>query len=186
MHRRSVIFSVVWVWLMGGAALAGGPQVITLPSGADTLIVPADSPVRFKDFGSNEDEVAELSGKVLVTGTYYLGDNQYNDGPDYDLTLYLVPDPAIAARLPYYKRRGRAPVIYVTNAKAFADAVMSKTALTNLMKDRKRVATGHIALWVDQFTSDLECDSPNDAARFVALDERHVAVALGDAPAFPC
>jgi hypothetical protein len=150
-----------------------------IPFNTDRITIPADSPVHYsgssKKYG--DEPVANFPGKFLLTGTYYYGDNDFNDSGDqnpskyvFDPQAYIVPDAAIAARLPHFVKRGGPSFIFLKNPAAFA-----RVALPDQMAQRVRCRTcgttsGHIAIWIDQLTVGIVCDNPDYEVRFLSVD----------------
>src|ERR1700712_689922 len=89
------------------------PVEIALPDKADTVVVPDGSPLKFSKFDAEHQAV--FTGNLTLSGTFYYGDNEYNDGTSVDLTLYFMPDAATVAHLPYLKTRGKAENLVVTD-----------------------------------------------------------------------
>ena len=66
--RRNYFFGILAALALFGAALAGQAAPKIIPFAVDTIIVPADSPLRFKSF--NKDEItASFTGRVTLSGT---------------------------------------------------------------------------------------------------------------------
>jgi hypothetical protein len=178
---KMVLTALVAAALSAGIAW-GATQI---PFFADeVLIVPKDSPVHF--LSKEPHGPAVFDGKFVLTGTYYYGDAEFNDGPEVMLELTFIPDPAMAARLPYFKQRGRPHAVFLTNGAAFANAVISKTTLAALTKKGAPRATGRVSIWVDKFKAEVVCDAPEFNARFVSVYKPAVLVALAKAPEIGC
>jgi hypothetical protein len=161
------------------------PAGIVLPDKADTIIVPAGSPLKFSKFDAENQAV--FTGNLTLSGTFYYGDNEYNDGNTVDLTLYFVPDAATVAHLPYLKTRGKAENIVVTDGAKFGAAVLTKAQAATLSKKGAPFpyATGHATLTVDHFTAGVVCDVSSFSARFVSVG-KPVTVTIGKFPGGGC
>ncbi len=146
--------------------------------------MPPGNVLRFRAF--DKEGTAEFDGAVLLSGTYYYGDNQFNDGGDIDLTLYFVPDRSTAARLPHFKERGAPTAIYLSNAEAFAKSAIPKEKLARLNKKGTQYVSGKIDIWVDRFEAGIECDAPFFNARFQSVAGPPLRVALADLPDIGC
>ena len=178
---RTILVALVVVTL--SAVAAGGATQIAFFAD-EVLIVPKDSPAHFRS--KEPHGPAVFDGKFVLTGTYYYGDAEYNDGPEVMLELTFIPDPSSAARLPYFKQRGRPNAVFLTNGAAFANAVISKTTLAALTKKGAPRATGRVSIWVDKFKAEVVCDAPEFNARFVSVYRRAVLVALAKTPEIGC
>jgi hypothetical protein len=151
-------------------ALAGGQKAASIPypGTTDSFVVPADSPVRFSGFNADK-KGAIFSGRFPLAGTYYYGDGEYNDSPTFEGEAAIIPDAGIARRLPKFMIRGTHGHIFIGNADAFADAVLSKATLIRVRRKNGGYATGHIAIWVDRFRGAIVCDGPEFSVRFLSL-----------------
>jgi hypothetical protein len=170
--------------LLAGPALAK-PVSIALPDKADIVIVPDGSGLKFVKF--DDEHQAVFAGKLTLSGTFYYGDNEYNDGPGVDLTLYFTPDAATVAHLPFLKTRGKAESLVVTDAAKFGAAVLTRAQAATLSKKGTPVpyATGHAALTVDNLTVGVVCDVQSFTARFIAV-AKPVTATIGTSPGSGC
>lgn len=165
MHRRLAAIVAALGLLLSAPTYAAKPTIISRPD-ADSLSVPAGSPLHFRTF--DKDNTAKFDGKIMISGTYY-----YDAGEDADgAVLHIVPDRETWSRLPHYKDHGTPDEIYFSNALAFAKAV-------NLVKSR-RTLTGQTQIWADRFEAGIECDVPFFNARFVELAKPAVKLAAKD------
>jgi hypothetical protein len=159
------------------------PVTIALPDKADSVIVPDGSGLKFAKFDA--DHQAIFTGKLTLSGTFFYGDSEYNDGPTVDLTLYFQPDAASVALLPSLKSRGPAQALFVTNGAPFAKAVLSKQQLAALQKKGAPYATGSARIVVDTVGAGVMCDTASYTARFVAL-AKPAAAHTAPSPGFGC
>ena len=164
---RTAFLSAVLALFLQPLAAADSPSTIPLPRGVDMIVIPPDSPVRFTSMGKHG--LAKFNGRFVLSGTYYYGDNEYNDGPEVYLTLYFVPDPQVAARLPYFKIRGRPNVIFITNSDDFVKAVIPKRTLGKLARKGSPHASGKVSIWADGLKTRIECDAPEYMAHFASV-----------------
>lgn len=176
MRKYSVL--IFLLAFLGLPAVAASPDPKTVPFGnSDRLIVPTDSPVRFSGFDSKQPPMtAAFEGRFLLTGTYYYGDNDFNDSGDDDPSLYaflpqayIIPDDDVATRLPRFAIRNRRQTIFISNPSAFAGAVVSKALARRVRCRHCGDVTGHIAIWVDRFTAGIECDNSVYEVRFLSI-----------------
>ena len=181
---RAAFLSAAIVLLLPSLATADAPSQIPLPRNVDTIVVPAGSPVRFASMDKHGR--ASFKGRFVLSGTYYYGDNEFSDGPDVYLTLYFVPDPNVAARLPYFKIRGRPSVIFLDNSDAFVKAVVSRPTLARLLKKGAPRASGKIAIWADGFEARIECDAADFRARFLSIYTPARALVASNKQDFGC
>ena len=168
---------VAFAFLFAAATSVGAEPQISFDGGIDRIAVPANSPIRYA--GTRKEDgvpVALFRGKFLLTGTYYYGDNDFNDSGDekpseyvFDPQAYIIPDRDIAERLPHFVVRNGRQTIFLTNPVAFAKAAVAE-------RDARRVrcrscgnATGHIAIWVDRFSAGIDCDAPSYGVRFLSV-----------------
>jgi len=184
MGLRAAFLSAAIVLFLQSSATADAPSQFPLPRGIDTIVVPSGSPVRFASM--DEHGRASFKGRFVLSGTYYYGDNEYSDGPDVYLTLYFVPDPDIAARLPYFKIRGRPSVIFLNNSDTFVNAVVSRQTLARLQKKGAPRAAGKIAIWADGFEARIECDAAEFRSRFVSIYKPARALVAANKQDFDC
>lgn len=164
--------------LLGEPAFAA-PVTIALPDKADTVIVPDGTGLKFKKF--DEDNQAIFTGQLTLTGSFYYGPNEFDDGTN-SLTLYFRPDKASAARMPYLKSRGKPGDMVLTNDTAFANAVLSREGLA---RAKKSYATGAATITVDTVSVGVICDGPSWTARFVSV-KKPVEVKFGPMPESGC
>ena len=158
------------------------PVSIVLPDKADTVIVPDGSPLKFSKF---DPDGAVFSGRLTLSGTFFYGDGEYNDGPTVDLTLYFTPDAASMALLPSLKTRGKAQSMVLTNGAMFAKAVLTKQQLAALRKKGAAYATGQTSVVVDTVEAGVVCDTASFSARFVSLAKPGTAHTAAS-PGFGC
>ena len=116
---------------LGVAALAAGILLPVFDGGSindvtiGELVVPRGSPFWFSYEGEYDGGSAHIFvGDFVVSGTYYYG---YDE--DRTPTLFIVPDAASAAVLPYWKRWGPAKRIDLTNADDFAKAALPRSVI---------------------------------------------------------
>ena len=159
----SLIVAVLFLVQSSDVTVASD-KVIAIPKGPD-LIIPAASPLTIKSAGPYTD--AEFDGKVVVSGTYYYGrDKQYPNG-EFDLTF--VPSSEAYAVLPYFKGYRHLEEIVISNRDDFIRTVIPQDKLAALRKKHWCYVTGKIVIWADHFSVSVECDSPNDAMRFLSI-----------------
>ena len=156
--------------LLSMPVMAAEPRVIPF-GGGDNLLIPKDSPVHY----SKGSSVIAFKGRFLLTGTYYYGDNDFNDSGDdnpkqyqFEPEAYIIPDTDVAARLPHFQFRNNKRSIIITNPDNFAKAVVPPAQAKQVRCRQCGDATGHIEIWVDQFSASIECDAPAYEVRFLS------------------
>ena len=160
--------------LLVGSATPG--QVIPHPHAeGEALIIPPDSPVRFRGFDKRSG-YGHFKGRFVLTGTfsYGCGSNCADyEGPleKSDLHIGIVPDPELAARLPNWKIRNNDMMIFINSDEPLAAAIANPEQRAALLAGKISSLQGRIAIVVDNFQAGLECDSATFTARLVAIAE---------------
>jgi hypothetical protein len=183
MRRLEAVVLGVLLLVQPVAALAG-EGAIRLSDNADTILIPDHSSLHFRAFGP--ENAVEFDGPIELTGTWYFGDNPYNDTNTPDLSLYFVPDKASLARLPRFATRGQPGDIFLTNPAAFLDAVVSREDRAKVQKKGAKYLSGKIDIWVDKFEAGIECDAPYFNARFLRVAKPPLRMALTGMPDEGC
>jgi hypothetical protein len=164
------------------AGATGTQTTIPYPGTTDRISVPSDSVVRFSGFKNDAgDQFAGFQGRLLLTGTYYYGDAEFNDGNSFDAEASIRPDPAVLARLPHFVIRRGESRIYLRNPDDFAKAVIPKPTLTRANRKTGAYITGRVAVWVDDFAASIVCDGANYTVRFLSI-ERTSSLSLTSNP----
>jgi hypothetical protein len=181
---------VIWLLaaLLGGLALpaaAGAPakQTIVLyedyPDG-EALVVPASSPVRLASFTRENEVTAKFEGRFNLSGRYEA------QGHGEEVFVSFWPDPASARRLPAWRERGRADVLYLDNGWAFVQAVATPIELERLRNDEEYKLRGRANIVADEYWTGIECDGSHFGARFVSLVRNQQKLASIDLDADDC
>ena len=160
---RALLASLLTVFIAVQSAGAAAHH-IALPGIEDSIVIPDGSPLVFKSFDKDAITV-HFSGSVTLSGTYYSGNNVYDDASS-DKAVYFKPDRASMARLPYFHVHGRPDDIFVMNPIAFARAVVLHGTVP---RKSAPYATGQVTIVVDRFEASIECDAPSFSARFVSV-----------------
>jgi len=135
----------------------------------EAIVIPANSPVTFQHFGRYHDS-AHFSGRFVLEGAFVLDCDYCEPGyKDNQLRLSIVPDRAIAARLPHWKKHDNDIAILITDARPFIDAISSAAERKSLLSGKVAEIRGRAAIVVDHYEADLECDSASYSAHFVAV-----------------
>jgi len=176
--------AALFVILLLFQPVLAAPTNIALPDHVDTVVVPDGSGLTFRKFDGPDR--ALFKGRLTLSGTYYYGDNQFNDDDSkVDLFLYFTPDAATMARLPFFRIRGRPHDMVLSNSAAFARVVLSRSQRMQLMKKGAPYATGRVTIVVDDFAGEIVCDGPNFDARFVSIVHPKPA-AMAQMPGVAC
>src|SRR4051812_31602179 len=155
--------------LIVGGAPAPAPKYVPLGKYDEGLLIPANSPVTFQHFGQYFDS-AQFSGKFVVEGVFILDCDYCEPGyEDNQVHLSIIPDPAIATRLPHWKKHDNDIALTITDADQFIDAISTSAERKLLLSGKLNEIRGRAAIVVDQYEAGLECDSANYSARFVAI-----------------
>lgn len=166
---RSAAVAVAYPLMLLLVSAAPAEQVIPLPGGeGESLIIPADSPVQFRHFGTADD--AHFSGRFVLAGTYSL-ECDYCDGPstEKDLELSIVPDPQLAARLPHWKVHDNQVKVYMFGERALVRTIGTPEQRAEVVSHKRDDIHGRIAIVVDDFRLAIDCDSSFYSARFVRM-----------------
>lgn len=183
---RALYAAAIWCSVLSAAvsmpAQSKDTNVITVPG--DAIVIPPGSPLRFRSFGP--EHAVEFDGPIALSGTWYYGDNQFNDTDTADPTFYFVPDKASLARLPRFKERGQPGDIFLTNGTDLLNALASKADRMNVEKKGGKYLSGRIDIWVDRFEAGIECDAPYFNAHFLRVARPPMRVALTNMPDEGC
>jgi len=156
--------------LLLGAAPA--PTIIPPPDAqlnGEALIVPANSPVKFKRW--DKYGYAVFEGRFALTGTFTYGCYVDCEGPvteDY-IRIDFVPDPTVAARLPHWKLRNNEISLVLSNDKAFARMIADPKLYAAIRAGKVPYVQGRATIEIEDFRTGIECDSANFSARFVKI-----------------
>jgi hypothetical protein len=124
-----------------------------------------------------EDDTARFAGTFVLEGTYHYSHN--TDDPRDDGTsgtdLYFVPDPAVAATLPFWKDRSPQHEMRLRNESAFLDAVIAPATLAAFERGEHRSVSGRASVVVRDYEASVYCDYPTYSVEFVSLRQRQVA-----------
>jgi hypothetical protein len=144
------------------------PTFVPLGKYGEGVLVPANSPIMFRQF--NEHDSAQFSGRFVLEGVFVLDCDSCEQGyKDNEIRLSMIPDPAIAARLPHWKVHNNDFAIVITNAASFMRSISTPAQRKLLLSGRLDEVRGRAAIVVDDFEAGLDCDSANYSARFVAI-----------------
>lgn len=149
---------------------AGAPAPNYVPLGKydEGVVIPAASPVTFHHF--DQYDSALFRGQFLLEGVFVLDCDYCEPGyKDNQIRLSIVPDPAIAARLPHWKKHDNDIAIIITNAGSFMRAVSTPTQRKLLLSGKLDEVRGRAAIIVDHYEASFNCDSADYSARFVAI-----------------
>ena len=167
MRLRTRIAAIPLAVLVIGASPA--PQYIPLGDYDEGMVIPADSPVAFRHFGKHRDS-AYFTGRFVLEGAFILDCDYCEPGyKDNQLRLIIVPDPAIAATLPHWKKHNNDIAIAITNARPFINAISTPAERQSLLSGKLLEIRGRTAIVVDQYEASLDCDSADYSAHFIAI-----------------
>ena len=164
--QASRVAALVPALLLFGATPAA--RVIPFPKTDDALVIPGDSPVRFQRFGKQD--TAYFTGRFILTGQFRLEcDFCEGSGTENDLELYIVPDPALAARLPHWRKYNDDNRIFIKRKGTLVRSLGNRTERLEIAAGKRDDIHGRIAIMVDDFRLSIECDSASITARYVAM-----------------
>jgi hypothetical protein len=156
--------------LLASPSADAAPKFVPAPvGGGEGVVIPANSPVEFQRM--DKDDVARFSGQFVLSGTFSYGCEIECDPPlkDDRMTLAIVPDAGLAARLPHWKERNTDIKIYLTNEAKLVPAIATAAERSKLRAGKIEYVRGHVAVVVDSFRAAIECDSAAYSARFVKI-----------------
>jgi|GEM_PF-4195644 len=133
----------------------------------DTIHIPPRSPVRFTEWLKGKSPVAQFEGRFVLTGTYYYGDSQQNNGAEFVGEALIVPDRN--TQLPQLVTRIGQRAIGIDNADVFAAAVIPSSVLQSVRRKGGGYASGHVAIRVEGFTVGIACDSSSYGTHFASV-----------------
>jgi len=168
-HRQLLArFAVVPLTLLLLGA-APGEQVIPHPRyEGEALIIPLDSPVKFRGF--DENGIAHFSGRFVLDGQFYVeGCSEPCPGAaEEDLGVSVFPDPDLEARLPHWKVHNN-DIALDLSEKRLMNLITGPRQRAALLAGKASDIRGRIAIVVDEFETGIECDSAYFSARFVRI-----------------
>lgn len=171
--------------LLAGAA--PGERIVPYPTGGPPLIIPAGSPVHFTGF--TKDGGARFSGRFVLSGTFvYHCEVECEPGmTEADLALGIVPDPALAVRLPHWQDRGDNMIVDLSRTGPLKGKLASSREVSDLLAGKVSDIRGRIAVVVDRYAADYGCDySPYYSARFISIAESPQLAKSRIEPNFGC
>jgi hypothetical protein len=148
------------------------------PGNYEGLLIPAASPIHFTRW--DKEHYAHFSGRFILTGTFVYGCNVECGPPmqSADIEADVIPDPAMAARLPRWKLRNGDLLIYLVDGERLAKQIVTRNERAALLAGKVPDVRKHVAIVVDDFQAGIECDSAFYSARFIAI-AKPVQVARG-------
>ncbi|HLZ76824.1 hypothetical protein [Phenylobacterium sp.] len=175
MHLRdrgaaSIVLALLLMSSSTEARQASANQIVRVGIGGG-IRVPSDSPVRYVRTGKEEGD-SHFFGQFVITGTYRYGCFVGCDGPlqPDDLVLKFYPDRSLVKRLPsWVVYKEPADEIIIEKAAPFVQSVVSSKIRGQLLSNKRQYVSGRASILVDDFTMDIECDSPSYFARFVRI-----------------
>ncbi len=164
------ITSASLMMLLSVSALGSPLSERTIPTSVEPLVMPAESPVRFRGV---KDNYARFGGEFVLSGTYSYGWEHSTDCAEANgslgmLTLTILPDDAFYKKLPHWKFHDQTPPIYISGGKRFVEKHVSSADRESVQKCRVEQIGGRAEILVDSFTASVDCDGPTYVARYVA------------------
>ncbi|MFL5239124.1 MAG: hypothetical protein ACJ8EL_16300 [Rhizomicrobium sp.] len=166
--RIAVAFAALLGAGAGALAMDAKPQIVLLhpdahPPDSEAMVLPAGSPMRLVSFPRDFYSSAAFRGQFTLSGKYEIG-------ADADNTVATVwPDQPSRKLLPYWRLHGGPSEIDVSNAEAFAKAVIPRDMLQKLKAGKLPSVRGRVTIVADDYKSSIECDVANFSARFISV-----------------
>jgi hypothetical protein len=135
----------------------------------EALVIPSDSPVRFRGF--DQDHTARFDGRFVMSGTFVFSCSIECEPPLKRWQIYgeMIPDTDIAARLPHWKVRNGETRIYIERGDRLAKQIVRREDLAAIAAGKGDEIRKHVTIVVDDFRAAIECDGASYSARFVAI-----------------
>ena len=134
------------------------------------LVIPAGSPLRLAS--THETDIqARFLGRFTLSGAYRI------EGSGEEMSLSFWPDGKSRAALPHWEEREVPEEMYISNASAFIQAVVSKDQLAKLEAKAVEAVSGEVTIVADSYETSIECDATSASARFVSVVKRPVQIA---------
>jgi hypothetical protein len=144
------------------------PSYIPLGKYEEGVVIPAGSPLKFRRFDSYDS--AQFTGRLLIEGVFVIECEDCEPGSKgTSFHLTIIPDPAIAARLPHWKKHDNDIAIDITGAEAFIRSIVPPAKRKLLLSGKLDEVRGRTAIIVNRYEASLNCDSADYSARFVAV-----------------
>jgi hypothetical protein len=183
--KASAIAAVLFmIYAAGVASACADERKIDLAGGADSLIVPANSPVRYNFTGKYDD--IHFVGRFILTGKFYYGCASDCDERDPSFELLIVPDADQQARLPHWSQRTREIRVSIGSDRRLVPGIVPKRELALVRAGKLDAVSGRVSILVDNYTAAIECDAPVYSVTFVGLVKSVQVAAASDASKFGC
>jgi hypothetical protein len=126
------------------------------------LVIPAGSPLRLAS-DKTTDIQASFVGRFTLSGTYRI------EGYGEETSLTFWPDRKSRDSLPHWKGRDVPEEIDISDAWAFAQAVVPKARLARLEAKTLGSVRGRVTILADHYETSIDCDAVSAAAHFVSV-----------------
>lgn len=176
---RSLATVLACAMLAHGSAALSEPGASPDPP-APRLHTPPDSPVG-RGTVDPERLFATFAGRFVLTGEFTYGCRVDCTAPidPEGMALQVVPDPALAKRLPYWGYGKPKPiVIEIFNADLFVARAISEDQMRKLRSGELAFVTGRVVMEVEALRTGIECDSVWYGADLVRVLEAPVPKAV--------
>ena len=172
---RALATSVAALCCLGSAVFAQPPSPRTLlirsaeNSTVAAIVVPAGSPLELVSaLSPNGDIQAAFRGRFTLSGIYKV--------EGYGETLTIWPDQKSRDSLPHWQDREVPERMDISNAWAFAQAVIPKDKLQRLKSGKLSSVRGRVSIIAEKYETSIDCDVVSASARFVSV-VRNVQIA---------
>lgn len=166
MRNFVTIFAAACCISTGTFAQSAKPLAFPLypgEAGAEEILVPAQSPLRFVSFSREDFPKAVFHGRFTLSGTYEVEVSE--DG----FWVSMWPDGKSRRVLPFWRERGGPHKIGLSNSSAFAQAVAPKSKLQKLRAGKLSFIRGRVTIIAEDYEASIECDAAQFYARYIAV-----------------
>ena len=168
---RSIAVCVCAILFMHASVAAPAPTIVRRHHTIEgqkidfaAVIIPANSPVRYKGADKRNIEAVEFEGRFVLSGKYHFGwERRFGQW-----FASIIPDKGVAARLPSFEEVGGAQEIFLSNPQEFGKAVLSKAEFRKVSRGRGQ-ATGRTQIRADRLYAYVQCGYPWYSARFLEV-----------------
>jgi hypothetical protein len=149
---------------------APAQRYIPLDDYGEALVLPAHTPVQLVSFDKKR-ATARFRGQFVLTGLFVYGCDIECEAPiaKGDVHGSIIPDRAVASRLPHWKIRDNDIRISLAGDDRLAAQVVSPDERAAIFAGKTGSVRKHVSIVVDRFTAMIECDGPSYTARFISL-----------------
>ena len=167
---RTLVTIVAGLCCISTSALAQGgkPRTVFIfpgPHTADStaIVIPAGSQMRLASLPREYNIEVAFRGRFTLSGLYTVE----GYGSKTDLTFW--PDRKSRNMLPHWRGRDVPEEMDISDAWAFARAVVPKDKLQRLKSGKLKSVTGRVTIVADKYETSIDCDVVSASARLVSV-----------------